>query len=37
MKIDGSFPGDSVVRNLPANEVDAGDSGSVDPWVGKIP
>ena len=28
------FPGGSVVKNLPAN---AGDVGSLFPWVGKIP
>jgi len=37
VKIGGSFPGYSAVKTLPANEVDAGDSGSMDPWVGKIP
>ena len=29
----GSFPGDSVVKNLPAKVGDA----SFDPWVKKIP
>ena len=33
---DGSFPGGSVVRNLPANAGDARDAGSV-PGLGRSP
>ena len=33
IKVQYGFPGDAVVKDLPAN---AGDTG-FDPWVGKIP
>ena len=35
MNLKESFPGDSVVKNLPANAGDAGNG--FNPWVGKIP
>ena len=31
------FPGDSVAKNPLVNVGDAGDAGSIDPWVGRIP
>ena len=36
MYIFGSFPGVSVVKNLPANARDAGDAGSI-PGSGRCP
>ena len=37
LAIDKSFPGGTVVENLPANAGDSRDACGFDPWVGKIP
>ena len=37
LAIDKSFPGGTVVDNLPANAGDSRDACGFDPWVGKIP
>ena len=31
------FPGGTVVKNLPANAGDTGDTSSISEWMGKIP
>ena len=37
LAIDKSFPGGTVVENLPGNAEDARDACGFDSWVGKIP